>query len=67
MLITEKKRKAGLEVIPSAGGTYVLIIDLPRYVDSVRGREEYRRVLKSVIAECEGRLGVYRRTSRQRI
>lgn len=63
MKVTEKKAKQGLEVIEDQERRFTIIVDLPRHKESVRGQAEYRRILKAVIAECESRLGSYRRFS----
>lgn len=51
----------GMETIEDIDQMYTIVIRLARSKESTRGRQEYRRTLKSIIGQCESKLGSYRR------
>jgi len=50
-----------METIEDNDQMYTIVIRLARSKESTRGRQEYRRTLKSIIGQCESKLGSYRR------
>ena len=51
-----KRYGQGLETITDPDQMFTIIVRLPRAKTSTRGRAEYRRTLRGIIARCQGAL-----------
>lgn len=52
-----KRYGQGLETITDPEQMFTIVLRLPRSKTSTRGRAEYRRTLRSLIARCQDMLG----------